>query len=96
MEMTLDELEALAWTSMESSNLRRAAWVCMVESPQSMAEAEWGRLFVEFSQGRVYAYSSVSKEFFDELCEAESAGSFLNEDIKPYFDCEGVRIVEAA
>lgn len=56
--------------SVSSSNLSRVAY----ESP---------KLYVEFKNGGVYAYSDVTQETYDLLVKAESVGKFLNANIKP-------------
>jgi len=40
-------------------------------------------LEVEFRNGGVYQYLDVPGEEYDELCEADSKGRYLNTEIKP-------------
>jgi hypothetical protein len=72
----LSEYDALPWQDVESSNLRRVAWV------QEGTEAELGTLWVEFKTGRAYRYSNVEKATLDKLLAAESIGRFFSIVIK--------------
>lgn len=90
--MTLDEYESLPWEGVKSSNLARVAWLCSVEQPQNMAEAEFGRLWVEFHYGALYAYTQVPKDFYEELRDDDSPGAYLNAEIKPHFGYERIRV----
>lgn len=74
--MKLSEYDGLPWVEVESSNLRRVAWV------QVGSEAELGTLWVEFKTGRAYRYENVEKAMLDKMVEAESVGRFFNAFIK--------------
>jgi hypothetical protein len=47
-------------------------------------------LEVEFHGGRVYRYSEVPPRRYRDLLEAESAGRFLNREIKGVYPCTPV------
>ena len=42
-------------------------------------------LEIEFINGNIYDYYKVSPETYQELCEADSMGAFVNFRIKPHF-----------
>lgn len=41
--------------------------------------------YVEFHGGGLYVYRGVPLSVFDELAEAESKGTFVNDEIKPLY-----------
>jgi len=45
-------------------------------------DAEFARLFVEFTSGATYRYDGVEKDLYETLLKAESVGKFLNANIK--------------
>lgn len=45
-------------------------------------DAEFARLFVEFTTGATYRYDGVEKDVYESLMAAESVGKFLNANIK--------------
>lgn len=47
-------------------------------------------LEIEFKSGRVYQYSGVPEEEYDNLLNAESAGSYFAKTIRPTYSCEQV------
>ncbi len=47
-------------------------------------------LEIEFINGSVYDYYSVPPETYQELCEADSMGTFVNLYIKPHFECHEI------
>lgn len=47
-------------------------------------------LEIEFINGSVYDYYDVPPETYQELCEADSMGAFVNFHIKPRFECHEV------
>lgn len=42
-----------------------------------------GELYVRFRSGKIYVYSEVPAETYNQLLQADSKGSFLNREIKP-------------
>lgn len=40
-------------------------------------------LFVQFTNGRIYAYPHVSVELYDQFLAAPSKGQFMNQHVKP-------------
>lgn len=44
-------------------------------------------LQVEFATGKVYQYTDVEEETWDNLCQADSIGSFYNHQIKGNYNC---------
>jgi hypothetical protein len=48
-------------------------------------------LEVEFRNGGVYRYMDVPEEEFDALRHADSAGRYLNQEIKPFYSVIKVR-----
>lgn len=42
-------------------------------------------LFVQFVGGKWYKYFHVPEDVFKRLCEADSVGQFVNEEIKPNY-----------
>lgn len=53
-------------------------------------ESRRHELFVEFHSGRTYVYSPVSDAVYREFLSAGSMGSYLNERIKPNYDCRPI------
>lgn len=57
---------------------------------------EWGYdaarrlLRLEYRSSRIYDYFNVPPEIYSELMKAESAGEFVNLEIKPHYDCSEV------
>ena len=47
-------------------------------------------LEVEFKGGSLYQYKDVPPDVFTALKEADSAGSFLSQNIKNVYECERV------
>jgi hypothetical protein len=45
-------------------------------------------LFVKFKPDRSYVYRGVPSEKYEELCAAESKGSFINKNIKNVYQYE--------
>ena len=46
-----------------------------------------GELYVKFRGGRTYVYQAVPERLHQQLMNADSIGSFLNLEIKPYYAC---------
>jgi len=46
-----------------------------------------GELFVRFRDGGTYVYFVVPEGVFQAFLAADSLGTFLNREIKPYYDC---------
>lgn len=76
------QFEALPWVTVESSNLRRVAYVCAPGPEAEYDSAVYGTLYVEFHGGRSYRYRDVPLRTVDALLEAESVGGFFNTHIK--------------
>jgi hypothetical protein len=49
-----------------------------------------GELFVKFRDGGTYVYFVVPEAVFQAFMAADSMGRFLNQEIKPYYDCREV------
>ncbi|HLQ51230.1 MAG TPA: KTSC domain-containing protein [Terriglobales bacterium] len=47
-------------------------------------------LEIEFTNGSVYDYYDVPHQIYQEFCEADSMGAFVNFRIKPNFQCNEV------
>jgi len=47
-------------------------------------------LEVEFKGGSVYQYKGIPQGVYNELMEADSAGSFIHRRIKNVFECERI------
>lgn len=47
-------------------------------------------LRLEYRNGRIYDYFDVPPEVHKELLSADSAGEFVNLEIKPNYDCSEV------
>ena len=45
-------------------------------------------LDISFAGGDRYSYYGVPQEVYDALCAAPSAGTFVNQFVKPHFRCE--------
>lgn len=98
--MSSEEVEALPWTEVGSSNVARVAWV---PTPGAVPVAarerlpQVGSLYVEFHGGsdyRVYRYADVREEHHTELLEADSVGGYLNAEIKnETHECERIEVV---
>jgi len=52
--------------------------------------AATGELDVRFEEGRQYRYSHVPKSKFRVLLAAQSIGTFVNREIKPYHPCKEI------
>jgi hypothetical protein len=50
-----------------------------------------GELAVKFRDGGTYLYSVVPEGVFEELLRADSIGSYVNREIKPFYTCREVR-----
>lgn len=86
--------EDLPWENVESSNLRRVAFVGTPQ-PESVAEEmepaqQPGTLYVEFHDGRAYRYLEVHRETYEELLEAESVGAYFAREVRPHHQFEKV------
>lgn len=46
-----------------------------------------GELFIKFRDGGTYVYFVVPESVFHAFMGADSLGAFLNQEIKPYYDC---------
>ena len=66
------------WIDIKSTNIKRVSYY-------------ENDLYVEFSSGAQYQYFNVPEEVFDELLTAESAGRFLNIEIKGKYTHELTR-----
>jgi hypothetical protein len=69
----VEQAEALL-KEVQSSNITRIGYSPVKET-----------LYIEFHGGRVYAYDSVPEKTYRELASAPSAGTFLNQVVKPKF-----------
>jgi|HubBroStandDraft_5_1064220.scaffolds.fasta_scaffold721588_2 hypothetical protein len=69
------------WKTLSSSLIDSAAY-----------DEEEGTLFLQFHQGRRYAYSGIDQRTADKLFESSSSGLFFHRHIKPYY--EGTEITE--
>ncbi|MDB5862580.1 MAG: hypothetical protein JWO70_386, partial [Betaproteobacteria bacterium] len=47
-------------------------------------------LRLEYRNGRIYDYSKVPPPIYKRLLNADSAGEFVNLEIKPNYDCSEV------
>jgi hypothetical protein len=99
--------DAVEWIDVESSNVRRVAWLSggdldeMAETGNLTdligreADAEWQRrLLVQFNNGTAGFYLGVPQDEADALTAAESVGRQLNASIKPVYPWEPVRVRE--
>jgi hypothetical protein len=79
-ELTVDALWTLPWRRVQSSNL-------------ALVAQDGDNLFVRFRGGGVYVYEGVGPLIADcmvAMGEIGSPGAFLNERIKPLYDCRRV------
>ena len=44
-------------------------------------------LEIEFTNGGIYQYYRVPPATYEEFCTADSKGTFVNQSIKPHFEC---------
>ena len=47
-------------------------------------------LEIEFTNGGLYQYYRVPSSTYQELCAADSKGTFVNQSIKPHFQCREI------
>lgn len=47
-------------------------------------------LRLEYKSGRIYDYFNVPPEIYEDVLNADSAGEFVNLEIKPNYDCSEV------
>ena len=47
-------------------------------------------LRLQYTNGRIYDYPDVPPEIYRQLLNAESAGEFVNLEVKPNYDCSEV------
>ena len=47
-------------------------------------------LRLEYTSGRIYDYLDVPPEKYDQLLNAGSIGEFVNQEIKPNYECSEV------
>lgn len=85
----VDHYQALPWEDVESSNLRRVAFVETSEMTQEEARAS-GTLYVEFHDGRAYVYSEVNRETYEEMLEADSVGAYFARVVRPHHEFEKI------
>lgn len=71
------KLEALKFTSVESSNVGAIA----------MSD---GNMYVKFNTGSIYRYDNVPQSVFDDMLSAESKGKFFNAHVKNTYNYEKV------
>jgi KTSC domain len=81
--------QALPWEGVESSNLRRVAFVEVSEMTAEEARVR-GTLYVEFHDGRAYLYSKVSRETYEEMLEADSVGAYFAREVRPHHEFEKI------
>lgn len=62
-----------------SSNIKSIGW-----------DHELSILYVEFKNGKMYAYKGVPEEVYADFIHSESAGKFFYAQIKGNFECEKV------
>ena len=83
-ELTVDALWTLPWQRVQSSNL-------------ALVAQHGDNLFVRFRGGGVYVYEGIGPFWADCMVTMGegpgSPGAFLNERIKPVYDCR--RVVQA-
>lgn len=92
-DLTFEDYESLPWVEVESSNLRRVAWVVPGVDPDAWPEQESGELTVEFHGDRAYVYRDVHRETYEELVEADSVGSYFNRVVKGEHHYEPISVV---
>lgn len=69
-----DNLALLAWTSVESSNLKELAY-----------DIDQEILYVRFKGNSLYAYDNVPANVNQALLDADSHGKYLEANIKPNY-----------
>jgi hypothetical protein len=47
-------------------------------------------LRLQYTNGRIYDYLDVPPEIYKQLLNADSAGEFVNLEVKPNYDCSEV------
>ena len=47
-------------------------------------------LEIEFANGGTYQYYRVPPTTYQELCAADSKGTFVNQSVKPHFECREI------
>jgi hypothetical protein len=91
--MTIDEYEGQPWEDVDSSNIRRVSWsLTDTHDVDDGVDVEVGTLIVEFHGGRAYTYADVAEDTYQELLEADSAGGYLNHEVKPSHACERIEV----
>lgn len=83
-----------AWVELESSNIARVQWVRTAEIDSFLSSGGpivVGHLYVEFIGGGCGYYADVGEGTYGELLEADSAGTYLNTVVKPYYPYTKVR-----
>lgn len=70
------------WESVESSNLESILYI--------PGEKSRGRLFIRFKGNKLYFYEEVPKSRYRDLLKATSKGNYLNQHIKPYYQCYSI------
>jgi KTSC domain len=84
---------SLPWTEVDSSNLRRIAFLPGSEAGPEEGEL-LGVLYVEFHGGlRAYAYTGVPSGLHEELLGADSVGSLFNREVKGTFEADRIELV---
>ena len=58
---------------------------------KSIAYSKTKVLTVCLTSGHAYAYFDVPRKAFTDFLAAESAGSFFNNNIKNYYECEEIK-----
>jgi len=61
----------------DSSNIDEIGW-------------EEGTLRVVFKNGATYDYTTVPESVYLDMCDSQSPGRFLNQQIKPLYKCEKI------
>lgn len=69
----------LNWVEVKSSNIKAIAF-----------EDDW--LYVEFTNGSIYRYKNVPKEYFENLKNAESVGKYFSNHIRPNYYHEQIKL----
>jgi KTSC domain len=93
--LSSEEVEALPWQEVESSNVARVAWVGDDVTDDSLSDTQMGVEYVEFagSQGRIYSYAGVPVAVHRGMVEADSVGGYLNAEVKPSHPCTRIEVV---
>ncbi len=65
-------MDAVEWTDLTSSSVRRAAFC-----PDAGARQGAGRLLLEFRSGRTYEYADVPKSVFEWLLRVPNKGAYV-------------------